>query len=92
MKASIDHNPQPSFIMASHDILRKIVANGCDLTLNNPIGDYPLLEIVGIAKSTGAKVSLPTTLPDSMIEDISLIGKGTVSFVDGIYPTNKPSG
>jgi hypothetical protein len=70
--------------MASYEVLKGIVRSGCSLTLCESIAYDAMLELAALAKMSGAKLTLTTSMAATTIGTLAQTYPGTVSFIDGL--------
>ena len=70
--------------MASYDVLREIVRNGSDLALCEAISYDVLTELAALAKQSGARLTVPTSMSYDLILQLSATYGKSVSFIDGL--------
>ncbi len=75
--------------MASYDILKQIVANGSNLILYRSISYDVMVELVQIAKTSGAKITLPASIDYDVISKLSSLGGANVTFMNGLDAIEK---
>lgn len=70
--------------MATVEALKIIVKNGSNLTLADGFPENSLNEILELAKSSGARITLSTSMRQELMIEISKKYGNTVSFIDGL--------
>jgi hypothetical protein len=70
--------------MTEPDLFRLIVQSGADLTISKPTNYDLLRELAGIAKQTGARLTLTLSTPIShdVIRELCLLAGENLAFVD----------
>jgi hypothetical protein len=66
------------------DLLRTIVHQGSNLRLHGRYPEELLRDLVSAAVKTGAHITLATHLPEDVIRELAVMGKGHVTFDDGM--------
>ena len=75
--------------MAAYGILREIVGNGCDLTLNEAVAYETLDELAALAQKSGARLTVTTMLTHEMIRNLIRKYGKSIAFIDGLEKFKK---
>lgn len=67
--------------MASHDVLRQIIASGSNLILEEPTSHDLLRELVQTALRTGSHITISANTSHDLIKELAALGKSQVTFL-----------
>ncbi len=65
----------------TYELMKEIVENGANLSLEKSVSPSQLKELVEIASQTKAHITIRTSLPQDLIGELAAVGRNQVTFV-----------
>ncbi len=65
----------------TYELMKEIVENGANLSLEKSVSPSQLKELVDIASQTRAHITIRTSLPLDLISELATVGRNQVTFV-----------
>lgn len=70
--------------VASFDVLKSIVKNGCDLTVCKSLSYDVLRELANLAQESGARLTITTSISPEIIRELAEDYGNSIGFIDGL--------
>ncbi len=68
-------------MIMTYELIKEIVENGANLSLEKSVSPSQLKELVEIASQTKAHITIRTSLPQDLTGELAAVGRNQVTFV-----------